>query len=212
MIRTRRSTRRREADTSGSSPILHLVHFLYSNDTSGVLLLLLLLVKNVNGECLERVCGGPFYSSKGRFLGEISTGTLVTDFSKAVATFLPRLRGSGTCPDSAEPGVRPAPLSHLSSPTFAERLVCGPSSLVGRCRGWIRQFCSDNGALYVGVMQDWIFYVLVLHLVYVFTLIQVWVPAIQESPKLVEMIRNKPYNYFWCLKVMKRCRGGRLYF
>ena len=137
---------------------------------------------------------------KGRFLGEIRAGTLVIDFSKAVATFLPRLRGPGTCPGSAEPGVRLAPLCCLCSPTFAGRLVCGPSSLVGWCRGWIRRFCSDNGALFAGVMQDWIFCVLVLRLVYVFTLIQVWVPAIQESPKLVEMIRNKPYNYFWCFE------------
>ena len=31
----------------------------------------------------------------------------------------------------------------------------------------------------------------------VFFFFWVWVPAIQESPKLVEMVRNKPYNYFW---------------
>ena len=30
----------------------------------------------------------------------------------------------------------------------------------------------------------------------VFFLFRVWVPAIQESQKLVEMVRNKPYNYF----------------
>jgi hypothetical protein len=29
------------------------------------------------------------------------------------------------------------------------------------------------------------------------------VPAIKDSPKLVEMISNKPYSYVWCLKVMK---------
>ena len=46
VIRTRRGTRRREADTSGSSPILLLAHSPYSNDTSGVLLLLL---QQVNG-------------------------------------------------------------------------------------------------------------------------------------------------------------------
>ena len=33
-----------------------------------------------------------------------------------------------------------------------------------------------------------------------FALFCVWVTAIQESPKLVEMIRNKPYNYFWCFE------------
>ena len=40
-------------------------------------------------------------------------------------------------------------------------------------------------------------------LLYVFVLFRVWVPAIQESPKLVEMVSNKPYNYFWCSKVIK---------
>ena len=65
MIRTYRGTRRREADTSGSSPILLLAHSLYSNDTSGVLLLLLQQVNGVVNGVFERVCGGPFYSSKG---------------------------------------------------------------------------------------------------------------------------------------------------
>jgi len=52
-----------------------------------------------------------------------------------------------------------------------------------------------------------VFYASVLRLSSVFALFQVWVPAIQESPKLVEMVSIKPYNYFWCLKVMKRCRS-----
>ena len=30
----------------------------------------------------------------------------------------------------------------------------------------------------------------------VFFLFRVWVPAIQESPKLEEMVSNNPYNYF----------------
>ena len=38
----------------------------------------------------------PFIVLIGRFPGEISAGTLATDFSKAVATFLPRLRGPRT--------------------------------------------------------------------------------------------------------------------
>ena len=54
-------------------------------------------------------------------------------------------------------------------------------------------------------MQDWIFCALVLRLVYVFALFRVWVLAIQESPKLVEMVSNKPYNYFWWFE----CVDGR---
>ena len=54
MIRTHRGTRQREADTSGSSPILLLAHSLYSSDTSGDLLLLLQQMNGVvNGDSLR---------------------------------------------------------------------------------------------------------------------------------------------------------------
>ena len=56
MIRTRRSTRRREDDMSGSSPILLLVHSLYSNDTSGDLLLLLQQMNGVVNGVFLRGC------------------------------------------------------------------------------------------------------------------------------------------------------------
>ena len=60
MIRTRRGTRRREVDKSGSSQIL----LPYSKDTSGTLLLLLLLEVYENGmgivNDLRGVSGGPF--------------------------------------------------------------------------------------------------------------------------------------------------------
>ena len=59
---------------------------------------------------------------------------------------------------------------------------------------------SGLWALFVGIMQCRIFYASVLHLSSVLALFRVWVPAIQESPKLVEMIRNKPDNYFWCFE------------
>ena len=54
--------------------------------------------------------------------------------------------------------------------------------------------CPVKWALLVSVTRDWIFYVFVLHLVYVFILFGIWVPANQESPKLVEFVRIKPYN------------------
>ena len=41
---------------------------------------------------------------RGWFLVEISTGTLITDVGMAVATFLPRLRGPGFRPCSADLG------------------------------------------------------------------------------------------------------------
>ena len=61
--------------------------------------------------------------------------------------------------------------------------------------GW--SVWSSLWALFVGMMQRRIFCAFVLRLSSVFGLFRVWVPTIQESPKLVEMVSNKPYNYFW---------------
>ena len=66
---------------------------------------------------------------------------------------------------------------------------------------------SSLWALFIDMTQCRIFYAFVLRLSSVLVLFRVWVPAIQESPKLVEMVSIKPYNYYWCLKVMKRCRS-----
>ena len=46
----------------------------------------------------------------------------------------------------------------------------------------------------------------------VFLVLQMWVPADDNSPKLVELISHKPYNYIWWLNIMKRCRIWRFYF
>ena len=56
--------------------------------------------------------------------------------------------------------------------------------------------CSDKWALLVSVTQDEVFSMFMLHLVPIFSLFRIWVPANQESPKLVELIRIKTYNYF----------------
>ena len=56
---------------------------------------------------------------------------------------------------------------------------------------------SVKWAHLVSVMQDEVFCVFLLHLVLVFSLFRIWVPANQESPKLVELIRIKSHNYVW---------------
>ena len=63
------------------------------------------------------------------------------------------------------------------------------------------------GVLFVGLLclvgpllsvtRDLIFCAFVLRLLLISSLFHVRVPANQESPKLVELIRIKPYNYFW---------------
>ena len=85
-------------------------------------------------------------------------------------------------------------------------LLC--TSVPGLCMS----VCSINWALFVSVTHDWIFCAFVSRLLCVFVLFRVWVPAIQDSPKLMEMVSNRPYNYIWCSNVMKRCRSWRLYF
>ena len=67
----------------------------------------------------------------------------------------------------------------------------------GRCWGLVGRFGLVCGPPFVCVTQRWIFYAIVLCLLSVFSLFRVWVPAIQESPKLVEMVSNKPYSYVW---------------
>ena len=62
--------------------------------------------------------------------------------------------------------------------------------------GLYSSVCPALWALFVSVTQGWIFCAIVLRLLFVFALFRVLVPAIQESRKLVEMVRNKPYNYF----------------
>ena len=62
----------------------------------------------------------------------------------------------------------------------------------GRCRGLVGRF-----GLICGPPQRRIFCATVLRLLSIFALFRVWVPAIQESPELVEMVSNKPYNYVW---------------
>ena len=68
--------------------------------------------------------------------------------------------------------------------------------------GW--SVWSGLWALFVGMTQCRMFYAFVLRLSSVFALFRVWVPAIQESPKLVEIVSIKPYNYFWCSKVIEK--------
>ena len=67
--------------------------------------------------------------------------------------------------------------------------MCGPRSCTS--------VCSDEWALLVSVTLDEVFCMFMLRFVPVFSLFLIWAPAIQESPKLVELIRIKPYNYFW---------------
>ena len=63
---------------------------------------------------------------------------------------------------------------------------------------------SVKWAHLVSVTQDEVFCVFLLCLVLVFSLFRIWVPANQESPKLMELIRIKSYNYFWWFEISEK--------
>ena len=134
MIRTRRGTRRRETDTAGSSPILLLAHSLYSNDTSGVLLLLLQQVNGVVNGVFERVCGRPLYSSKGRFPPSTIMETLTTAFWRIRTMFSPKLRVRPFHVGSADPLWPPL------ATVFVWYTAWWVLMSDGRCRGLVGRF------------------------------------------------------------------------
>jgi len=61
--------------------------------------------------------------------------------------------------------------------------------------GLCRSVFSVKWAHLVSVTRDEVFCVFLLHLVLVFSLFRIWVPANQESPKLVELVSFMPYYY-----------------
>ena len=102
---------------------------------------------------------------------------------------------------SADPRVLPLTLPVILDTARWAPILC--MSVPGLCRSVF----SVKWVHLVSVTQDEVFCVFLLCLVLVFSLFRIWVPANQESPKLVELIRIKSYNYVWCLNITKRCKS-----
>ena len=102
-----------------------------------------------------------------------------------------RQQGFGRPRGSADHRVPPLALPFVLDTARWAPILC--MSVPGLCRSVF----SVKWTHLVSVTQDGVFGVFLLRLVLVFSLFRVWVPANQESPKLVELIRIKPYNYFW---------------
>ena len=111
---------------------------------------------------------------------------------------------------------------------------------VGRPRGWPTPFLgrlgsSLVGALLVGslcgswgdglklswhvmwalnpcVTHDMIFCAFILCSLCVFMLFRTCVPAINNSPTLMEFVSNNSYSYYWCLFFKCLCRSCDIYF
>ena len=149
---------------------------------------------------LQRVCGGPLYSSKGRFLPSTIMGTWTTVFWRIRTTFPPKFRVRSFHVGSADPLWPPLATTFVWVSSWW--VLMSDWSVPGL--GW--SVWSSLWAPFVGMMQRRIFCAFVLRLSSIFALFRVWVPANQESPKLVELIRIKSYSYVWWLNIMKRCR------
>ena len=147
--------------------------------------------------CVVRSEGGPFYSPRSLFPARIKYGNtghrLQEDKddlpAKARASW--RQHGAGRPRGSAGPRVPPLAPPFILDTTRWAPILC--MSVPGLCTSVFSVKC----VLLVSVMQDEVFCVFMLRLVLVLSLFRVWVPANQESPKLMELIRIKPYNYFW---------------
>ena len=144
---------------------------------------------------------GSFYSSKGRFLQPTDMGTWITAFWRIRTIFPPNLSLVHYHVGSAGPPW--PPLATAFCWVSAWWVLMSDRSVPGL--DW--SFWSGLWVLFVGMTQCRIFCASMSRLSSIVALFRVWMPAIQESPKLVEMVSIKAYNYFWCLKVMKRCRS-----
>ena len=112
-----------------------------------------------------------------------------------------RWDGGGDLPAKARAGWRQSGFGRPRVPPLALPFVLDTARwhpiLCTSVPGLCTSIFSVKWALLVSVTQDEVFCVFLLRLVLVFSLFRVWVPANKESPKLVEMVSNKPYNYFW---------------
>ena len=139
---------------------------------------------------LERVCGGSFYSFKGRFPPSSDMETCSTAFGWIRKNHWPKCTWTGACLGSAGPTALPlATVFCWVTGEWALSCVC-------RCRGFFCRFTLCLWALFVSVMQGWIFCAIVLCLLSVFPLFRVWVPANHESPKLMEFLAISPIAMF----------------
>ena len=102
----------------------------------------------------------------------------------AKARVIWRQHGAGRPCGSASPRVPPFVLDTA----WWAPILC--MSVPGFCTSVFSLKCAHL----VSVTLDAIFCALLLCLVFVFFLFHLWVPANQDSPKLMELVRIKPYN------------------
>ena len=137
--------------------------------------------------------GGPFYSpnrSVPTIFGYGNSGHL-HGVDKRIGSAPPKLSLNRLSGCFAGPWVRPTPFWGGLSPSLHSLWApLSTTSVPGL--GW--SVCSVKWTHLVSVPQDAIFYIFVLRLVFVFSLFHLWVPANQDSLKLMELVRIKPYN------------------
>ena len=151
--------------------------------------------------CVVRVVEGPFYSLRGRFSPALNMETCQTAFRRIGTSFPPKLSLGGCQVGSANP-----PLGAISHRPSLVHCLVGPDVRWSVQRfGW--SVWSGLWASFAHVTQDTIVYDFYLRIRHVFILFPTCVPAIQESPKLVEFVSNNSYHYCCCSFFMSLCRN-----
>ena len=144
--------------------------------------------------CVERGEGGPFYSPNRSVPALNKYGNIVHRLREDRIKFPAKdearrhRHGAGQPCGSAGPRVPPLVPSFILDTAWWAPILC--MSVPGFCTSVFSLKCAHL----VSVTLDAIFCALLLCLVFVFFLFHLWVPANQDSPKLMELVRIKPYN------------------
>ena len=147
--------------------------------------------------CVRGGEGGPLYSANRSVPALNKYGNIVHRLGVDQIEFPAkdeagwRQRGFSRPWGLADPRVPPLAPPFVLDTAWWAPILC--TSVPGLCT----LIFSVKWAHLVSVTQDEVFCVFLLRLVLVFSLFRVWVPANKESPKLVELIRIKFYNYVW---------------
>ena len=141
-----------------------------------------------SGVCVVSGMRGPFYSSLRLAPAKINMETSSTAFRRIRTAFPPKCIWTGARAGSADPPLAPLATAFLRVSAWWALM------LVRRCQGPVGRFGMSGGHLclcYIGCDLLW-FHLCILH---VFILFPTCVPAIKNSPTLVEFVSNNSYHF-----------------
>ena len=132
--------------------------------------------------------------------------TLEPDLGRIRTDFPQKCTWTGARVGSAEPLVRPAPPCRLSPPPSSGSLPGGSWCQVVGAGAWMVSLVYHVGPFCLCYARRDLLRLL-LRTLHVFMLFLTCVPAINNSPTLVEFVSNNSYHYCWCSLFECLCRS-----